>query len=145
MSKAAGWDHRLGTAGVSMVCQDPCAGYCRPLPASASRSNYQWFSSTDSPAVPVMQDQSRGSLKVTHDSGENWLSLLDSLFPLEEPEVQGRAVCMALSWPGERAMHSTCSHFSYLLMQSALVSVVQRVLQPHPCVLGFSQWCLVLE
>lgn len=32
-----------------------------------------------------------------------------------------------------------------LLMQTVLVSEVQRVLQPPPCVLGFSQWHLVLE
>ena len=32
-----------------------------------------------------------------------------------------------------------------LLIQSLLVPVVQGVLQPHLCVLGFSQWCHVLE
>ena len=34
-----------------------------------------------------------------------------------------------------RAMKSVCSPFSYLLMKSVLVSVVQGVLQPHPHIL----------
>ena len=146
MSKAVSWHHWLGTIGINLVCQDLCAAGCwKPLPASLSWSDYQWLSPTDSPAIPMMWDQRKGPHKVTHHSEEDWLFPLGSLFPLEEPKVQGRALFMVLCWPGGGAMWSTCSHFSYLLMRSVLVSMVQWVLQPHPCVLGFSQWCLVLE
>lgn len=44
---------------------------------------------------------------------------------------------------GQRGQHAAASLL--LLMQSGLVSEVQGALQPHPCVPGFSQWCLVLE
>lgn len=37
------------------------------------------------------------------------------------------------------------AYFLTLVMSSILVSVVQRVFPPHPHVLLFSLWCLVLE
>ena len=44
---------------------------------------------------------------------------------------------------GQRGQHVAASLL--LLMQSGLVSEVQGALQPHPCVLGIYQWCLILE
>lgn len=48
-------------------------------------------------------------------------------FLLEELETQGRPLHVMLCWPRGGAMWSTCSYFSYLLMQSLLVSVVHGV------------------
>lgn len=45
---------------------------------------------------------------------------------------------MILGQPGGGAMQSTSSHFSYFLMRSVLVSVVQGVLQSPIHVLEFS-------
>lgn len=51
ISKAAGWDIYLGTSGITLIYQDPCAGCCKLLPTSSSQSDYQWLSPTESPAV----------------------------------------------------------------------------------------------
>ena len=51
--------------------------------------------------------------------------------------------CCTILGEGQCGQHVVSSLI--LLMQSILVSEVKRVLQPHHCVLGFSQWCLVLE
>lgn len=53
ISKAAGWDIYLGTLGITLVCQDPCAGCCKLLPTSPSQSYYHWLSTTESPVVPM--------------------------------------------------------------------------------------------
>ena len=39
MSKDAGWGYYLSTAGINLVCQDPCAGFCKPLPTFLSQSD----------------------------------------------------------------------------------------------------------
>lgn len=59
---------------------------------------------------------------------------LGSLLSLEEIKAQKRPLCMVLYWPGEVAMQSICSNFSYLYRTVCLVFVVQKMLQPHPCV-----------
>lgn len=64
-SKTSGWDYYLGAASMNSVCQHLCVGCCQPLPPSLSQSDSQWLSSIESPAIPVVWDQSRGSYKVT--------------------------------------------------------------------------------
>lgn len=51
----------------------------------------QWLNHADSPAILMVQDQSRSSHKSTHNSGGDWktTSSLGSLFILEELEPQG--------------------------------------------------------
>lgn len=51
--------------------------------------------------------------------------------------------CMVLCWPEGGAVQSV--YGITLLRQSVLVSEGQGRLQPHPCILEFSQWRLVLE
>ena len=53
----------------------------------------------------------RGSYKMTHMLEGGQLSPWGALFPLEEPEAQGRPLCVALHCLGGGAMQSTCSHF----------------------------------
>lgn len=72
----------------------------------------------------MVQDQSMGFLKMTQNAEGVWLSLLAYLSKLEKLEIQGRPFCVKLHWPRGRAMQSTCSHFSSLLMLSVLVSEV---------------------
>lgn len=76
MSKATGCDYYFGTAGRNLVCQDFCAGCCKPLPP-LWHSDSQWLSPTHSSKFPVMQDLSRGSHKATYNAGRggggSWL------------------------------------------------------------------------
>ena len=59
----------LGHCSMSLVCQDLCAGCCKPFPSSLSQSDSLWLSPTDFPAIFVVQDQSRGFHKMTHNAG----------------------------------------------------------------------------
>lgn len=72
-----------------------------------------------------MGNQNKGPHKVTHNAVESWLSPLDSLFPLEEPETQGRPLCMALHWPGEGQCGQHGAASLTLLVQSVLVPEVE--------------------
>ena len=65
-------------------------------------------------------------------------------FPIEGLDAQQKFVGVVLHWPGREAMQSVATSLT-LLIQSLLISVVQRMLQLHPCILGCSQWCLVVE
>lgn len=96
---------------------------CRPP------SPFQWNSHslgpTDAPAVPVVKDRNRGS----HGAGVGWC-----LFPLEEPEAQGRLLCKVLSWPRGEVMSQHISTSFNLLMQYVLGFMVQgNVLALTPC------------
>ena len=64
-------------------------------------------------------------------------------FPLEELQAQGRPLSMVLPQPGGGVMQLARSHSSYPsdAMCPGLSGTVW-VHQPHPRVLGFSQWCL---
>ena len=86
-SRAAGWGCQVGTAGVNSVCQDPVLVVAAP-PPSSSQSESQGLGPKESPANPMVCDQSSGSHKAAHNSGEGWCLPLDSLFPLEELEAQ---------------------------------------------------------
>ena len=85
-----------------------------PSPLLHHSQDSQWLNPTDSLETPVVQDWTRGSHKVTHNAGwGSWLSLLGSLFLLEEMEAQRRLLDMKLCWPWGGAMQSTCSCFPY--------------------------------
>lgn len=60
------------------------------------------------------------------------LSSLGSIFPLEEHRTQGRPLSVVLYWPGGGVMWSMFRHFSYLLTQPLLVSVVHGVASASP-------------
>lgn len=128
MEKASGWDYYLGTAGMNLVSQDPPVGFWKPLPPSQIPSGR-------APQIPLwcLWCQARvGAPRSDPHAGWGWLSLLGSLFPLEEPEAQERPVSGApLAWGSSRAVHGALS-----VLQGASAS---------PCVLGVSQWHLVLE
>lgn len=73
-----------------------------------------------------------------------YLSPLGSVFPLEEPEAQGRPLHAVLHWPGEGAMQSTCSRLSHPSNAVCLgLCGAGGLLQSYTHVLGFSHWCLV--
>lgn len=80
VSRTTGWDYYLGTVGVNLVCQDPCAGCCKSRPAFLSQSDFQGLSPGDSSAVPVVRDQSRSSHKATYNAEGN-AGVLAVLFP----------------------------------------------------------------
>ena len=64
-------------------------------------------------------------------------------FPTGGTEAQGDLClwCCAGLEKGQCGQHMAAS--LTLLMQSVFISVVQGVLQSHPCFLGFSQWCFL--
>lgn len=78
----------------------------------------------------------------------SWVSFfpLGSLFPTERGirGLEETSPWSTLAW-GRDNMVKNAAAFLILLMQCVLVSEVQGVLQPHPCVIEFSQCCLVLE
>lgn len=138
MEKASGWDYYLGTAGMNLFCQDPRAGFCKPLPPSQFPSG--WV-----PQIPLrcLWCQARvGAPRSDPHAGWGRLALLGSLFPLEEPEAQERPCLRHRTGLGERH----CCAWSALLCRPAAppLSVLQGVSASH-CLLGFSQWHLVLE
>lgn len=92
----------------------------------------------------VVQDHCRGVPQSNPQCWGSWLSSLGSHFPVEKPENQ-RHLSIKLYWPRGRQRGEGAAASLTLLMQSSLVSVVHGVLQPHPHILGFSLWCLVLE
>lgn len=85
MRKATGWDYCLGTADVHSVRHHLRAACGKPL-FSVIVTFPVPVGPTDFPCNLVMQDQSRGSYKATHNAGEE----AGSLFPVDEPEAQGR-------------------------------------------------------
>lgn len=133
---------------MNLVSQDLWAGPCKPFPTFPSQWDSQWLCSEDFPEIPVVCDQSKGSCHVTLSAVVgSWLFPLGFLFPLEVPEPQGRPLCMEVCCSGRESMGSTCSCFSYLLMQSVLISEVQEVaLDSPPCsrILSVVSYCWVV-
>lgn len=116
----------LGGAAVNWVCQDLCASCCKP-PPPPSQLNSQWLNTTDSPAVPMVWDQSRDSHKMIHISGGEGPTVTPAFFPpLEEPEV-GRNLSTWCCTGLEEGQCSKCAAVSLIfLMQSILASVVEQ-------------------
>ena len=73
-----------------------------------------------------------------------WLSS-QVLFPLEEPRALGRPLHMVLGWPGGGQCSQCVATSLTFLMHLSWSLWYEGVLQPHPHVLRFSQWCLVPE
>lgn len=147
MYKAAGCDYYLGTACVNSVYQDLCAVCCKPLPPSSSQSDLQWLSPTYAPATPMVWDKSRGSWNVTHNAGGSWFSTPPGCsLPLGELPLENRGSgencpCGAvLAWGKGNVVNVQL--FLTLLSGSLWC---RKVLQPHFCILGLSQWYLILE
>lgn len=90
---------------MNFVCQDPRAGCCKPLTASLLEFDSQWLSPTDSPAIPVEQDQGRDSHKVTHNVAGHWLSLLGS-FPTRGTRDSEETSLHGAHWAGRGAVWS---------------------------------------
>ena len=79
----------------------------------------------ESPPVPMVQGQGRGSHKTTHDVGGREGAGFS--FPIGATRDSG--IGAALAWGG--AVWSMRCCFSYLPLQSVMVAVVLDVLQPH--------------
>lgn len=109
-------------------CHNPCADCCVSLPP-LSQSNFQWSSPTDSPASIVGQIR---AVAPTKGMGGGLLAVPQFSSPMGG--IRGSREAS----PMEQCDQWMCSCFS-LLMPSVLVSVVQGVLQPHLCVIRFSQ------
>lgn len=117
----------LGHCRYELGLPDLCAGCYKALfhQLSQSLNESHWLSPEDSPAVSMVWGWVGAPVK--------WSTMLGMLvvstvftFPLEELETQETSPHDAMmTWGG--AMWSTCSYFSYLLMQSLLVSVVHGV------------------
>lgn len=124
MSKPAGWDFSLSAAGVNSVCQDPCAVCCKQAPPPYSVTDSVRLGPADSSEVPVGCNPSGDYFEVTHCAGgRRRLFLLGCPFSLEEPEAQGRALCLGV---GEGQCSLCVTAAITLLMQSVLVFEVQR-------------------
>lgn len=108
------------------------------------RSDYWWLQSPPTFSImirfPVVKlcrcphdpHEVRQEWELPRSNAQCWqsgMSTLGSLFPLE---AQGRPLCMVLCCPGDGAMRSRCSCFSYSSNESVLFSVVQGVHQPCP-------------
>ena len=101
---------QLGSAGEQILwlglltkhhrCELNLVGFYKPLPPSPSESDSQGLSPTDSPAIPVVQDQSRCSFKVTHNAGEGLF--VPSWFSFPTGETRGSRETtlhgVALAW-----------------------------------------------
>ena len=120
-TKLLAWDYYLG------ICQTPCADGCKPHPSSLSRSYSQWLGLLDSPVISMVWDHSKSCYKETHKTREGWLAPLGLFLHWGSQRLRGDLPNMVLHCPGGGTMQSTCSHFSYLQMQSALVSVLQSI------------------
>lgn len=105
---------------------------------SLPHSYSQGLSPIEFPEIAIGRDRSRGSCKATHRAGGVSCPLC-SHFSLEKPEVQGRPLCMVLSWPGRGGKEVTL----WLLLIPFLCCLPWCFSHPHD--LGFSQLCLVLE
>lgn len=114
-----------------------------PPSTSLSQLYYQGLNVTNFTVVLLVWDQSRGSHKAT-DNALREVTLGFS-FLLEKPQAHGRPFHMVLSWPGGETVWSKCCCFSYSSNVVCLGLLFRRVLQPHPCVLGSCQWCLILK
>ena len=67
ISKATGWDYYVGSAGMTSICEDLHAGDWKRCPLLHHR--FPVVEPRRSPATSMVQDQSRGSCKVTHCAG----------------------------------------------------------------------------
>ena len=85
--------------------------------------------------TPTEQRTTLGGVLVIH---------LGCLFLQEEPESLGRLCIIVLA--GVRAVWSSCSFFSYPSNAVCLdLCGAEGMLQPHPHILGLSQWCFLLS
>lgn len=73
---------------------------------------------------------------------QHWLLFVPPEFSFPTGDL---SVCSTGLGVGQRGQHVAASLTLTLLMRSFLVPKVQGMLQPHPCVLEFSQWCLILQ
>lgn len=92
MSNVASWDYCMGTIGMNMVCQDLCAGCCKPfLPLQSFRSPviephpYPWN--------PCSAGNSRGSCKATHNARDACCPS-EFYFPTGGTGTQERPLCV---------------------------------------------------
>lgn len=145
MSKTPHWNHSLGTAGMNSICQ-----LCVPAVASPNPLLHHSHIPSGWPRKiplpwPVIEYQSEDSSKVTHIAG-GWGAGCPPWFLFSHLSAWGSGETSqydtVLAW--EMGNMVNMELFSYLLLLSVLVSVVQRVLLPQSSVVGFSQWFLVL-
>lgn len=120
-TKLLGWNYYLG------ICRTPCAGCCKSHPSSLSQSYSQWLGLLDSPVISMVWGHSKSCCKETYKAGEGWLTPLGLFLHQGSQRLRGDLPHVVLHYPGGGTMQSTCSHFSYLQMQSALVSVLQSI------------------
>lgn len=142
MSKSAVRDYYLDTVGIIL----PRSVHWS-LQALLPFSITSRFLGVEPCRFPVVQDQSRGSCKVTHNTGVGSKRACYPprfSFSRKESEFQGD-LSLWCSLGRGRATHSLCSCDSYFSHVVSLDLSVQWMLQTHPNVLGFSQGCLVLE
>lgn len=85
---------------------------------------------------------------MTHNAEGGWLSpwVLSTPAPCEKNQrLKGDLYLWCRTGLGQGQCGQRVVTSLTLLMPSVLVSEVQGLLQPQPCVLGFSQWCFTLE
>ena len=131
LSRAAAWDYCSGAAGTNLA-QVQVLVVASPSAPSRSQADSHW-------ASPVGRDWSRGSHTVTHSAGRAGFSPHPRPFRAGGPGGSGETTVWGCAGLGE-GQCGVCSRFSDLSMPSVLVSAMQRVLPPHPRVLGCSQW-----
>lgn len=130
------------TSGTSSVCQDTHVGCRQPLPASQASIG----GALQIPlAIPVVQDQTKGSCIATHNLGGLLVFPAGSFFPNVELKAQRDLSLGCYTGLGEGQCGQYGAASLTLQIWSVSVSLKQGVLQSHLRVLGFSQWCLVPE
>ena len=140
--QTADWDHYLGTAGVNLLCQDPCAHwYTASLPFSITDS--QWLSPTDFPAILRYESIVRKPRKGSTVLGERLIVSCVLFFHAEKKTTEGlggSSLHVAVLSGGERQCHQCVVISPSFLMQSVLVSGswVMDAYHRWCCVLGFS-------
>lgn len=101
-------DHRLelllGLCRKELYLSRSVSQFLQAPPLFSVTADSHWLIFADSPAIPVVQDQSKGFCKWPTSSGQGLLVVTSGLsFPLEEPETRGRPLCMVLHWLGGKA------------------------------------------
>lgn len=138
-SKAAGWGAQSDPAGVNSVCQDPVLVVASPSPSFMTdcqglgpKSPLQppWCGVRSEEGLPQSGSQCWGRLAVTPGS----------LFWLEEVDVQGDLLAGCCTGLGEGSVAASPSPSAICLGLWAAGGA-----SASPPLLGFSQWCPVLE
>ena len=130
---------------MNLICQDPCPSCCKPLPPLHITVRFPVVEPHRFPCHRHGTDQNRDSHRATYNSGRGARYPLGLSFPAGGTRISGETLCIIVL-AGVRAVWSSCSFFSYPSNAVCLdLCGAEGMLQPHPHILGLSQWCFLLS